>query len=45
MKNNIVGFLLMAAGIGLAVLGGLLGQYQGVLLKAANICLECIGIG
>ncbi len=36
---------LLAASLGLIVLGVLLGQNGEVLQKATHVCLECIGIG
>lgn len=36
---------LLAAALGLIVLGVLLGQNGDVLQKATRVCLECIGIG
>ena len=40
-----VSCLLLAASAGLIGLGLWLGQNQQVLRKAAQICLECIGVG
>ncbi len=37
--------LLLALGAGFLVLGILGGEVAVVLSRAANICLECIGIG
>ncbi len=36
--------LLLAAG-GFLVIGALRGEVHTVLIKAVNICLECIGLG
>jgi len=50
MKNKeniktIIGACLLAAFITLFIIGFNNGEVQSVLIKAANICLECIGIG
>ncbi len=38
-------FVLLALGAGFLVLGIMDGEIAVVLSRAANICLECIGIG
>lgn len=38
-------FALLALGVGFLVLGLFGGEAAVVLSRAANICLECIGIG
>jgi len=40
-----VPYLLLAIGAGFLALGILNGEVAIVLSRAANICLECIGIG
>lgn len=37
--------LILAAGLALVAVGVWRGEVAVVLMKAANICLECIGIG
>lgn len=44
-SRSAAGFLLLALGLALIAAGWLLGQNESVLVKAVNICLECIGIG
>ena len=36
---------MLAAALVFLGLGVALGEYRGVMQKAVNICLECIGIG
>lgn len=38
-------FLILAMGVAFLVLGIFRGEVAVVLSRAANICLECIGIG
>ncbi len=46
MKNRYApSFLLLAAALVLMAAGIALGEPADVLRKAANICLECIGVG
>lgn len=44
MRKN-AGYILLALSLALVAAGLLLGQNEGVLMKAINVCLECIGIG
>ena len=44
-KRRVVTGILIAAGICMCILGSLGGEAQIVLTKAANICMECIGLG
>ena len=37
--------VLLLAGAGLLFAGALLGQAKDVLMKAVQVCLECIGVG
>jgi hypothetical protein len=43
-RNNALGWILAAAGLGAAGFGVWRGEGREVLLKAVNICLECIGL-
>jgi hypothetical protein len=45
MKSRLPALALMLAGLGLTLTGILLGQPGGVLMKAARICMECVGLG
>ena len=45
MKKKAAGILLLVVGIIFIALGITRGEASTVLLKATNICLECIGIG
>ena len=45
MKKNVVRMLLLAAALVLTGLGIANGGVRDVLLKAAAICTECIGLG
>ncbi|MEA5011470.1 MAG: CD1871A family CXXC motif-containing protein [Angelakisella sp.] len=45
IKRNSLAFLVLVLGIVFVVLGVMRGEHDTVLLKAINICLECIGIG
>lgn len=44
-KKTIIGCVLLVAFIALFLIGFCNGEYNTVLTKAKNICLECIGIG
>lgn len=45
IRQNLPAVLLLAAGVGFMVIGGLRGEIAVVLTKAVNICMECVGIG
>jgi hypothetical protein len=45
MRRFFAPTLLLLAGAALMILGVMRGEAQVVLVKAVNICLECIGIG
>ncbi len=45
MKKKYGTLIALAASIALIVIGLLQGQNHSVLIKAINICLECVGIG
>jgi hypothetical protein len=38
-------WILLAASLGVMLVGLLLGEYRTVLEKAITVCLDCIGIG
>lgn len=40
-----VGVALMLAGVAFLVIGALRGEAETVFRRAANICMECIGLG
>lgn len=44
-KRSALPYLLLALGAGMIALGVFRGEVAVVLSRAANICLECIGIG
>ena len=44
-QNRILTVFLLLFGGGLVLAGLLLGQAKDVLLKAVQVCLECIGVG
>ncbi|MCR5108003.1 MAG: hypothetical protein K6B28_07540 [Lachnospiraceae bacterium] len=43
--RNIITFSLLAVSLILIGLGVKTGEYEAVLNKAINVCMECIGIG
>ncbi|MCL2664383.1 MAG: thioredoxin [Defluviitaleaceae bacterium] len=45
VKNNAASLIFIAAGAVLAAAGILQGGFVEIMRKAANVCLECIGIG
>lgn len=45
IKKNYAGLLVLAAGIAFIAIGVYREEVGTVLMKAAAICLECIGIG
>lgn len=45
MRRALPGLCLLGAGAVLLALGVLRGEAYTVLAKAANVCLECIGLG
>lgn len=45
LKQRKIGILLIFLGIALMIFGIFRGEMNTVLMKAINICLECIGIG
>lgn len=45
MSRRWAAVLLMAAGAAGMILGVLRGEVRVIFMKAANICLECIGLG
>ncbi len=45
MKKKVVQISFLFVAISFVAIGIVLEQYNGVILKAINICLECIGIG
>ncbi len=45
MKKKIISFAFLTFAVGLVITGIVLEQPHDVFLKAARICLECIGIG
>lgn len=44
-RKRLISALLLLAGIALVAVGVWRGEVQAVLMKAVNLCLECIGIG
>ena len=38
-------WILLIAGLGLCVFGAVRGEAEAVFIKAAKICMECIGLG
>ncbi|MGE9972084.1 CD1871A family CXXC motif-containing protein [Candidatus Pseudoscillospira sp. SGI.172] len=45
MRRALSGLCLLGVGVLFLVLGVLRGEPGTVLTKAANVCLECIGLG
>lgn len=48
MKKEITGripVLLMIVGLGMCVVGVVTGEASVIFMKAARICMECIGLG
>ena len=45
MKRTVLALVLVLAGAGMILAGVLLSGDEGVWQKAAQVCLECIGIG
>lgn len=45
MRRALPGLCLLAVGALFLVFGALRGEPYAVLAKAANVCLECIGLG
>ena len=45
MKKNAVRVILLGAAVCFLVLGAINGGMRDVLIKAINICTECIGLG
>jgi len=45
MKKKIVSYTFLALALLLIIAGIAQGDYQDILQRAINICLECIGIG
>lgn len=44
-KPALLQIALLALGVSLVVLGVMQGDARDALMKAVNVCLECIGIG
>ena len=44
-KQNLITAAALLAAVGLLAAGLALGQARDVLVKAARVCLECIGVG
>jgi hypothetical protein len=44
-RRGAAGYILLLASAALIAAGLFLGQNHAVFIKAANICLECIGVG
>ncbi len=45
MTSALPRLLLFAAAVAMCLYGALTGEAEAVLLKAAKICMECIGLG
>lgn len=45
MNNKLQRYIILAVSLCLIIFGLYRGEYETVLKKAVNICLECIGIG
>lgn len=45
MFNNKTAFFIILSGLLLIAIGVMRGEFQDVLFKGINICLECMGLG
>ena len=44
-RSGILTAILLAAALGMCVFGAATGEAEAVFVKAARICMECIGLG
>ncbi len=44
-KSELLSVILFLAALGLCIYGAAAGEADAVLMKAAKICMECIGLG
>ena len=44
-KRNVIGIVILIAGIALIAAGVFRGELDVILRKAAVVCMECIGLG